>query len=668
MGQWLKQSTAITLKLGPFLDDGDGKTAETGLTISQADVRLSKNGGDFAQKNEANAATHDENGYYDVPLDTTDTNTLGRLKISVSESGALPVWEDFMVVPANVWDSMFGADYLQVDAVQVEGSDATDQINAACDTAFSDYDGPTKAEMDAGFAALNDPTAADIADAVLDEALAGHTGAGSLGKAIADIETDTAAILEDTGTTLPATLSTIEGKIDTVDGIVDNILTDTAEIGAAGAGLSAIPWNAAWDAEVQSEVQDAIEANHLDHLLAADYDPASKPGVATALLNELIESDAGVSRFTANALEQAPSGSGVGDWTADEKEQIRYRLQIDGSQTAPAANAPLQMPVSADAVSQDVTAADRLETMLDGTGGNKLYLEQLKISCNIANEGAIDAQNANALGYGVYNKGRYGQYNKGSIDGQFNEGDQRGQYNKGTSADGIRAEGGDSGLTLNGANNADIYCETGIGIIPSVSNLSSLSVNARTQVENALLNAALSGHTTAGTVGERIGRIPNAAPGNNGGLPTVNANNEIAGVNGNVVGSVGSLAAQAQTDVQTAAAAALTAYDPPTHAELTAALAALNNLSAAEVQTKIEEFWQTFALPELAAGQSPAEATPAEIMAFLWMYFRGPQESEKTGETTGIQRVHNDAGDIVLDAAFTKTETEYTREKLALGD
>jgi hypothetical protein len=40
------------------------------------------------------------------------------------------------------------------------------------------------------------------------------------------------------------------------------------DIGTAGAGLAAVPWNAAWDAEVQSEVQDAIEANHLDHLIA----------------------------------------------------------------------------------------------------------------------------------------------------------------------------------------------------------------------------------------------------------------------------------------------------------------------------------------------------------------------------------------------------------------
>ena len=48
---YLKADTAVTLKIGPFLDDSDGKTAETGLTIAQADVRLSKNGGDIAQKN-----------------------------------------------------------------------------------------------------------------------------------------------------------------------------------------------------------------------------------------------------------------------------------------------------------------------------------------------------------------------------------------------------------------------------------------------------------------------------------------------------------------------------------------------------------------------------------------------------------------------------------------
>lgn len=96
-----------------------------------------------------------------------------------------------------------------------------------------------------------------------------------------------------------------------IDTVVDAILVDTAVIGALGAGLTAVPWNAAWDAEVESECNDALVALHLDHLLAVDYDPASKPGTATALLNELVESDSGVSRFTVNALENAPSGTGA---------------------------------------------------------------------------------------------------------------------------------------------------------------------------------------------------------------------------------------------------------------------------------------------------------------------------------------------------------------------
>lgn len=117
---FLKQSTATTVVVGPFVDQSDGFTSETGLTISQSDVLLWKQGGTgFSAKNESTAATHRSNGCYTVPLDATDTNTLGQLIVSVSESGALPVRHDFMVMPANAWDSLFGSDKLQVDAVEL---------------------------------------------------------------------------------------------------------------------------------------------------------------------------------------------------------------------------------------------------------------------------------------------------------------------------------------------------------------------------------------------------------------------------------------------------------------------------------------------------------------------------------------------------------------------
>ena len=125
MTVFLKQSTATTIVIGPFVDDTDGKTAETGLTISQGDVLLWKQGGTtLAQKTEATSATHRSNGLYTVPLDTTDTNTLGQLIVSVNESGALPVRHDFQVVTANVWDSLFSTDKLEVDVAQWLGTAA----------------------------------------------------------------------------------------------------------------------------------------------------------------------------------------------------------------------------------------------------------------------------------------------------------------------------------------------------------------------------------------------------------------------------------------------------------------------------------------------------------------------------------------------------------------
>ena len=105
--------------------------------------------------------------------------------------------------------------------------------------------------------------------------------------------------------------NTNETKIDTIDGIVDAILVDTGT--TIPAQITAL--NDLSAADVNAQVDTALSDIHLDHLLAADNNPASKPGTSTALLNELIENDSGVSRFTVNALEQAPSGGGGGGAT-----------------------------------------------------------------------------------------------------------------------------------------------------------------------------------------------------------------------------------------------------------------------------------------------------------------------------------------------------------------
>jgi hypothetical protein len=88
--------------------------ANSGQTIGQAAIRLSKNGGDYAQSHNASGATYDEGNQYDVPLDATDTGTCGRLTLYLNGTGFQPA--EFFVVPANVYYSLVGVDLLEVEA------------------------------------------------------------------------------------------------------------------------------------------------------------------------------------------------------------------------------------------------------------------------------------------------------------------------------------------------------------------------------------------------------------------------------------------------------------------------------------------------------------------------------------------------------------------------
>ena len=206
----IKQSTAVTLLIGPFVDDTDGKTAETDLTISQADVRLSKNGGNMAQKNDATGCTHDELGYYTRPLNTTDTNTRGILRVMVHESGALPVWHDYQVVTANVYDTLCSTDSFDVNVTAISGdTTAADNLEADYDgTGYAKTNSTTKlhADYDAAKTAaqagdemdlvdapnvtavaaiqsgLSTLSAGDVADAVWDESTTSHTSSGTFGR------------------------------------------------------------------------------------------------------------------------------------------------------------------------------------------------------------------------------------------------------------------------------------------------------------------------------------------------------------------------------------------------------------------------------------------------------------------------------------------------------
>jgi phage baseplate assembly protein W len=174
-------------------------------------------------------------------------------------------------------------------------SEVADALNA--------YDPPTKAELDSGLAGLNDLTAVEVENAVWDAVLADHLDAGSTGAGL-----NAAGSAGDPWTTaLPGAYGagsagailasrSSQASVDAVDDLVDTevasiqttlgspagaslaadiaaIEAQTDDIGAAGAGLTAVPWNPAWDAEVQSEATDALNA----------YDPPTKAELDSGL-------------------------------------------------------------------------------------------------------------------------------------------------------------------------------------------------------------------------------------------------------------------------------------------------------------------------------------------------------------------------------------------------
>ena len=215
---YLKQSTSATIKFGPFVDASDGVTLETGLATAldnaTTGIRVSKEGGNYADRNDATAPVYDEMGEYDVVLSTTDTNTLGRLRIIFEEAATcLPVWQDYVVLAANVYDSLVGGgDSLDVNASQWAGSATagTDTAVATAPTNFADLaiasgDGRVEANVEevggtnvtqsGGVLAVNtlqisgDATAADNAELFFDGT--GYAGGTTpLNVQVSGIDTD----------------------------------------------------------------------------------------------------------------------------------------------------------------------------------------------------------------------------------------------------------------------------------------------------------------------------------------------------------------------------------------------------------------------------------------------------------------------------------------------
>jgi hypothetical protein len=279
---YLRQSTASQeMLIGPFLDDTDGKTAKTGLTIANTDVKLWKRGATSEANKNSGGGTHVAAGRYYITLDDTDTNTLGELEINVVMSGALPVQKRCIVLPANVFDSfVLGSDTLDINVVDWKGSTAP----AMTGDAYARLGAPAGASVSADVAAIK--ASVDTVDDFLD--------------------TEVAAILADTNEL--QTDWTNGGRLDL---LLDLVLADTNELQTdwVNGGRLDLLLDATL-ADTNELQADWVNGGRLDLLIDAIK-------LVTDHLDTALELDGAVYRFTTNALEQGSSCSGSGgtSWT-----------------------------------------------------------------------------------------------------------------------------------------------------------------------------------------------------------------------------------------------------------------------------------------------------------------------------------------------------------------
>lgn len=318
----LRQSTAVNVVIGPFVDSADGATPGTALTI---DVETSKNGAALAEKSDVTAPAHDGgqevDGYYTCELDTTDTNTVGILTLACFATGALSVRHDYYVVEEAIYDALFAASANAFAGAA--GSTTLTALAAGSITATVIADNA----IDAGAIAADAITAAkvaadvsaEIADAVWDEDATGHQTGGTFGQAIGDpgASTETlfkAIVTDPAGTNIAADVIAIKAETATIVADTNELQTDWVDAGRLDAILDA--------RASQTSVDDLPTNAELATALAAADDAVL---AAIAALNNL--SAAAVNAEVVDALATdtyAEPGQGTPAATAALSAKINY--------------------------------------------------------------------------------------------------------------------------------------------------------------------------------------------------------------------------------------------------------------------------------------------------------------------------------------------------------
>jgi len=126
--QVIKADTEVKVVIGPAVAVADGFTPVTTLTVSAADeAELMKHDAASVVDISGNtiAAITSMDGYYNLTLSATDTDTEGMITIGINDDSLmLPILARFMVMKAQPFDSFFGSDVLQVDVIEASATQA----------------------------------------------------------------------------------------------------------------------------------------------------------------------------------------------------------------------------------------------------------------------------------------------------------------------------------------------------------------------------------------------------------------------------------------------------------------------------------------------------------------------------------------------------------------
>ena len=319
----LKQSTARNLMV--FLTaSSDHVTGLTGATLT---ITASKNGAAFASITPT--VTERGDGWYNLALTSAHTDTLGDLVLHITAASADPI---------DLREQVFAG--LPGESVTVS-SIGTDVITST---------------------ALASSAVTEIATGVRTE----------LTTELARIDVATSTRLATAGYTAPPSAATnataVRSELTTELGRID-VATSTR---LATSGYTVPPTASANATAVRSEL--TTELGRIDvavstRLATSGYTtPPTVGDIADGVWDEAISGHLSAGS-TGKALDDASAGGGGGggtDWTAGEREQIRFRLGIDGTASTPSASPSLATPagvrteLSVELARIDTTISSRL--------------------------------------------------------------------------------------------------------------------------------------------------------------------------------------------------------------------------------------------------------------------------------------------------------------------